>query len=151
MSETRPPVVFISGRGRHFFDDGSINMSLLDREREDESKWGAIAKTFGTTTVEPLKFFRPLEGVVPDSAIIAACCGVISGMWANYDIILMRPHWNVVAEDDPRPDWYAESRYNASAGATLEREAARRANLRAAYGDHGEEAVKDYFRQLGGD
>ena len=130
-------IVYISGKYRHYFDDGSLDMEAMKMEVEDEQDWCRVVAEAGMMWVGPLSNSEFMEGedVIPSDAFVERDCELIARLKRDWDCLLLRPGW----DDDPP-----------SHGATIELAAAQEAGLIVVHGLHGKDMVQHYLETLNG-
>ncbi len=141
-----PLIVYVAGRYRWHEPDGSLNRARMMLEMADEGRWARLVLDCGGCPISPIHNTVHLEGTVPHERFIELDLSIVRTLRPGQHLILMRPCYGELHENDPRPEWYPPGVYvPPSAGATKELEAATEHGLGVALGEQGEELVREYL------
>ena len=124
------PIVYISGKYRHYNRDGSLDRDPMADEVEDEKRWAAVVARAGCIPFAPLAATMMLEDQLTAEQFIANDLEIIRRLRPGYDCILMRRGWGT------------------SVGANMELVEAEQRKLRVMFAENGEQHVLNRLRDL---
>ena len=141
---------YVAGRFRHYRPGGEMDLVKMRRELADELRWGQIIVDCGCLPILPLaqSWHQDVDLEIHSYDWINHDIALIEDLRSGYDGILMRPGWGEIGSGDDRPNWYPDWPLPPSVGAKLEFEAAQDTQLLIAFGEHGEDVVREYLTQL---
>lgn len=122
------PLAYVSGKFRHYKEDGSFDWSKMKAEIRDEQRWAAMLYRAGCVCYLPLANTWFLQGVIRDDEFIERDCALIRVLPVGIAHLVQRPGWT-----------------NASTGSVKELFAAQGHGLEVVNGVQGMERVFEYF------
>jgi hypothetical protein len=132
----RIPIVYISGRYRHYTDYTdpypTYDQLRMQKELENETLFASLVLRLGGGVIAPLwnsAHIETWDSDIPNSAYLDADCAIIERLRPHDDILLLRPGWHAIEDGQPRPSWYPHGYLPPSSGVERELELAAQRNL----------------------